>query len=644
MRHPMPATKASKDPAHETPRAPSAGPRGIARRPPNYGIAFVDRATEGEGPLQLMPRPDRRRGGQAMVPVASRDRSLSAPNRTGLPDYLKAGIESLSDVDMSDVRVHYNSSHPAQLNALAYTQGTDIHLAPGQERHLPHEAWHVVQQKQGRVQPTFQLKGEQINDDRGLEHEAEVMGARALTPVAQVRGGSEVKCLASETGDTLLVDEDAQPAESVQLRTLSGVLAVQRKYELCPATDVQPIGCDHRAKTVRAKNIRGETLGAAANSPSVEPFGWSELKTAGHTLANTSGHNSHYNAVRAHLMNGRLGGPGDEKWNLAPAPAQVNSLMSAGPETAAKNLVDAGHTIWIETTVSYHGNSTTANDFTSVVPNHILMKWGTMDGNGPEKVPLKDWSTSIDLPVAPLQGHEAQEYKDWDSGKSAELVSKLSTQSNQVRAQAFDLVSHDNLKFEIIKAYPSVYLSMERRTKGQVLGRLNVTSRTEFLTVLGVVTSLDRLVEEAILPLAVAGYPLDAQQLFANVNESGQRVMLISWKRELLDHLGAIGNTWSKRDYTIFKYNGDITRAALIQSMSRAELTEFLRIRTKPERIQILDNWAGYTFLAMTDRAKNKCVSESTTINDDYKKEYATASGARDRAAEYRANHPSRRR
>jgi hypothetical protein len=77
---------------------------------------------------------------------------------------------------MDDVKVHYNSDKPAQLNALAYAQGTDIHVAPGQEEHLPHEAWHVVQQKQGRVQPTMQLKGANVNDNEGLEKEADVMG------------------------------------------------------------------------------------------------------------------------------------------------------------------------------------------------------------------------------------------------------------------------------------------------------------------------------------------------------------------------------------------------------------------------------------------------------------------------------------
>jgi hypothetical protein len=111
-------------------------------------------------------------------------------NNTGLADQLKSGIESLSGMSMDDVRVHYNSLQPAQLNALAYAQGSDIHLAPGQEQHLPHEAWHVVQQAQGRVQPTMQMKdGVQLNDDVGLEREADVMGTKALQRARAPRCG-----------------------------------------------------------------------------------------------------------------------------------------------------------------------------------------------------------------------------------------------------------------------------------------------------------------------------------------------------------------------------------------------------------------------------------------------------------------------
>ena len=101
------------------------------------------------------------------------------PNKTGLPDNLKAGVENLSGYSLDDVKVHYNSSQPATVQALAYTQGTDIHVAPGQEQHLPHEAWHVAQQMAGRVEPTTEVGGMPVNDNAGLEHEADVMGAKA---------------------------------------------------------------------------------------------------------------------------------------------------------------------------------------------------------------------------------------------------------------------------------------------------------------------------------------------------------------------------------------------------------------------------------------------------------------------------------
>lgn len=108
-------------------------------------------------------------------------RKQSTPkNETGMPDQLKAGLESLSGMDLGDVNVNYNSSEPAQLQAHAFAQGNEIHIAPGQEKHLGHEGWHVVQQRQGRVQPTTQLKSAvAVNDDPGLEHEADVMGAKA---------------------------------------------------------------------------------------------------------------------------------------------------------------------------------------------------------------------------------------------------------------------------------------------------------------------------------------------------------------------------------------------------------------------------------------------------------------------------------
>jgi hypothetical protein len=113
--------------------------------------------------------------------VQRAEQPVASPNGSGLPGQLKRGIEALSGMGMDHVSVHYNSVQPAQLNAHAYAQGSAIHVAPGQEKHLPHEAWHVVQQAQGRVKPTLQMKsGVPLNDDVGLESEADVMGAKAL--------------------------------------------------------------------------------------------------------------------------------------------------------------------------------------------------------------------------------------------------------------------------------------------------------------------------------------------------------------------------------------------------------------------------------------------------------------------------------
>lgn len=101
-------------------------------------------------------------------------------SKGSLSGNLRSGLENLSGYSMDDVQVHYNSPKPAQLYALAYTQGTDIYLGPGQEKHLGHEAWHVAQQKQGRVKANTQFKGIAGNDDQQLENEADQIGARLM--------------------------------------------------------------------------------------------------------------------------------------------------------------------------------------------------------------------------------------------------------------------------------------------------------------------------------------------------------------------------------------------------------------------------------------------------------------------------------
>ncbi len=176
-----------------------------------FGPAVMQQADADEGEMQSEESLQARfaPGNAGEVPTVQ---AMQTENRTGLPNQLKAGIESLSGMSLDHVKVHTNSSKPAQLNALAYAQGSDIHLAPGQEQHLPHEAWHVVQQAQGRVQPTMQMAGAAVNDDVGLEREADVMGARAEGGAVQLMGNGKRQDMASQATTIQLTHEDAETA------------------------------------------------------------------------------------------------------------------------------------------------------------------------------------------------------------------------------------------------------------------------------------------------------------------------------------------------------------------------------------------------------------------------------------------------
>ena len=181
----------------------SAGESAAAIAPPDYGIGFVDNGMAATAPVQRMGKPEeeellqgklrpvqrhamqvedlvRAKSATGEAPAQLQGADCAQANNTGLPDALKAGIESLAGYSMDDVKVHYNSDKPAQLHAHAYAQGTDIHVARGQEKHLPHEAWHVVQQRQGRVAATRQAKGLAVNDSPALEREADMMGTASL--------------------------------------------------------------------------------------------------------------------------------------------------------------------------------------------------------------------------------------------------------------------------------------------------------------------------------------------------------------------------------------------------------------------------------------------------------------------------------
>ncbi len=105
--------------------------------------------------------------------------SKAEKDKTGIPAQMRAKFERSSGFSFDDVRVHYNSEKPAQLHAHAYTQGSEVFVAPGQEKHLPHELGHVVQQKSNEVKPTGEVGGMPLNDDEAMEDGADKLAEEA---------------------------------------------------------------------------------------------------------------------------------------------------------------------------------------------------------------------------------------------------------------------------------------------------------------------------------------------------------------------------------------------------------------------------------------------------------------------------------
>ena len=75
----------------------------------------------------------------------------------GMSTEVQAKMETAMNSDFSDVKIHANSQKAPQVGALAFTQGNQVHFAPGQfkpdtrsgQELLGHELAHVVQTHHG---------------------------------------------------------------------------------------------------------------------------------------------------------------------------------------------------------------------------------------------------------------------------------------------------------------------------------------------------------------------------------------------------------------------------------------------------------------------------------------------------------------
>lgn len=194
-----------------------------------------------------------------------------------LPGQLRTGIESMSGLSMADVQVHYNSELPGMVAAKAFARNNAIFLAPGEEAQLPHEAWHVVQQMQGRVKANTQAAdGSPVNDDAALEDEADQMGAKAM----HTKGtGENVKSQGTETK----ADQPAQKkaadsqASASGLQLKGGGKKGDKKRKKNEDADSESSDTEHEKKKKKddspIKNTKGKT-----NQKVVDLKGFSKLK------------------------------------------------------------------------------------------------------------------------------------------------------------------------------------------------------------------------------------------------------------------------------------------------------------------------------------------------------------------------------
>jgi hypothetical protein len=83
------------------------------------------------------------------IPPASQEGGAMLPPKS-------ASQQAFGGDDMSGVQAHTNSgatAASAAVGAHAYAQGGNVHLGGAQADTLPHEAWHVVQQAEGKKSP-----------------------------------------------------------------------------------------------------------------------------------------------------------------------------------------------------------------------------------------------------------------------------------------------------------------------------------------------------------------------------------------------------------------------------------------------------------------------------------------------------------
>lgn len=221
--------------------------------------------------------PVQRKGPVPPIDFDQDERSQSGSSSSDkMPPLVQRKMESSFGEDFSDVNIYANSSQSKDLNAHAFAKGNDIHFAPGMynpesqkgQELLGHELTHVVQQRQGRVQPTVQKKGLGINDDAGLEKEADVMGEKAAKGEQLLVGNS----LSTQNSDRM----------PIQMKKKEDVLKSVSDYNEEIASASQQYGIEEKQLkaiiAVESAGIKDATSGSAFGLMQLTEETWNDTR------------------------------------------------------------------------------------------------------------------------------------------------------------------------------------------------------------------------------------------------------------------------------------------------------------------------------------------------------------------------------
>ena len=239
---------------------------------------------------------------------------------------LHASGASLKHVSTYDPRLQ-------QVNARSMTVGGQALVGVQQDR--GHEIWHLAQQMQNRVSPTKTINNQQINDDTGLEKEADQMGAKINNARVDSLALSNVSAVQSPLHTTTTASNFAQQPVQRKLVNRAGqvvdILPSQEEHPKMEKSAFKAYKKKHRERiTGLDKEVREELdllLPKGSRPAYIEQLIWSTMKGL-----HRAKHRKYNPQAVARTVTKHINSPGDLEY---PIQDDLSTLVTIPDENAS---------------------------------------------------------------------------------------------------------------------------------------------------------------------------------------------------------------------------------------------------------------------------------------------------------------------